>query len=322
MKKIHYLLIGAFVGVAIFIGYAVSGNDKTTNNENVAVATDTLRALADDVTTIRYFAAKMPESTSFAGEPVPLTEIEVRERLDRELTVNGYWHSNMIQNLKLASRWFPVIEPILKENGIPDDFKYLAIAESGLRNVISPSDAHGYWQFLKGTGLQYGLTINAEVDERYDMEKSTLAATKYLKDAYAKFGNWTLAGASYNAGMGAIEGAVNYQKEDAYYDLYLKEETSRYIFRALAYKIIFENTQKYGFFLTKDDLYNPLQYQTVKVDSTITDLADFAQKHNTNFKMLKYYNPWLRSTLLTVKKGETYQIRLPLSASVKTGGTQ
>ena len=183
----------------------------------------------------------------------------------------------MIQNLKLASRWFPVIEPILKENGIPDDFKYLAIAESGLRNVISPSDAHGYWQFLKGTGLQYGLTINAEVDERYDMEKSTLAATKYLKDAYAKFGNWTLAGASYNAGMGAIEGAVNYQKEDAYYDLYLKEETSRYIFRALAYKIIFENTQKYGFFLTKDDLYNPLQYQTVKVDSTITDLADFAQ---------------------------------------------
>lgn len=322
LKKIHYILIGAFVGIAIFIGYAVSGNNATNNTEQLSVSTDTLRTLADDVNTIRYFAAKMPASVSFAGEPVPLDDEEVRERLDRELTVNGYWHSNMIQNLKLANRWFPVIEKVLKENNIPDDFKYLAIAESGLRNVISPSDAHGYWQFLKGTGLQYGLIINAEVDERYDMEKSTLAATKYLKDAYKKFGNWTLAGASYNAGMGSIEGAVSYQKENAYYDLYLKDETSRYIFRALAYKIIFENTQKYGFFLTKEDLYNPLEYKTVKVDSTITDLADFAQKHNTNYKMLKYYNPWLRSTLLTVKKGETYTFKLPLTATDKPAGSQ
>ena len=322
MKKIHYLLIGAFVGIAVFIGYAVSGNNNSTNTENKAVATDTLRYLADDVNTIRYFAAKMPETINFAGEAVPLNDFEVRERLDRELTVNGYWHSNMIQNLKLANRWFPTIEKILKENGVPEDFKYLAMAESNLRNVISPSEAHGYWQFLKGTGLEYGLVINAEVDERYDMEKSTKAAAEYLKDAYAKFGNWTLAGASYNAGMGAIEGAVNYQKADAYYDLYLKEETSRYIFRALAYKIILENTNKYGFFLNKEDLYAPLEYKTIKVTATISNLATFAEQHNTNFKMLKYYNPWLRSTLLTVKPGSSYDIKLPLSASDKPEGAQ
>ncbi len=320
MKKIHYILIGAFVGISIFIGFAVSGNNSP---DSVAqpMATDTLRTFADDVNTIRYFAAKMPATVSFAGEPLPLNDFEVRERLDRELTVNGYWHSNMIQNLKLSNRWFPIIEPILKENNIPDDFKYLAIAESGLRNVISPSEAHGYWQFLKATGLQYGLTINAEIDERYDMEKSTLAATKYLKDAYAKFNNWTLAAASYNAGMGAIEGAVNYQKQDAYYDLYLKDETSRYIFRAVAYKIIFENNEKYGFFLTPEDLYNPLEYKLVKVNTSIPDLAVFANEHGTNYKMLKFYNPWLRSNLLTVKAGASYELKLPTTSVVK-GGTR
>jgi len=320
MKKIHYILIGAFVGIGIFIGYAVSGNN---NPDSIAQpnATDTLRTLADDVNTIRYYAAKMPPAVTFAGEPLPLNDFEVRERLDRELTVNGYWHSNMIQNLKLANRWFPVIEPILKANNIPDDFKYLAIAESGLRNVISPSEAHGYWQFLKATGLQYNLTITAEIDERYDMEKSTLAATKYLNDAYAKFNNWTLAAASYNAGMGAIEGAINYQKQDAYYDLFLKDETSRYIFRAVAYKIIFENNQKYGFFLTPEDLYNPLAYKTVKVNTSIADLAVFANEHGTNYKMLKFYNPWLRSNLLTVKTGASYEIKLPTTSVVK-GGTR
>lgn len=318
MKKIHYLLIGAFSGIAIFIGYAVSGNSDINKDKNiVAESSDTLRTLADDVNTIKYFAAKVPQQLSFAGEPVPLNDFEVQERMDRELTVNGYWHSNTIQNLKLAHRWFPIIEKVLKENNIPDDFKYLAMAESGLRNVVSPSEAHGYWQFLKGTAVQYGLTVTSEIDDRYDMEKSTLAATKYLKDAYAKFGNWTLAAASYNAGMGAIEGAVGYQKENAYYDLYLKDETSRYIFRALAFKLIYENSQEYGFFLTKEDLYNPLEYKTVKVDSTISSLSDFAQKHNTTYKMVKYYNPWLRSNLLTVKNGEVFEIKLPLDAVVK-----
>ncbi len=318
MKKIHYLLIGALSGIAIFVGFAVSGNSDTNKNQSEGLMeNDTLRSLADNVNTIKYFAAKVPDQISFAGERVPLEDFEVAERMDRELTVNGYWHSNTIQNLKLANRWFPIIEKVFKENNIPDDFKYLAMAESGLRNVVSPSDAHGYWQFLKGTAQQYGLTVTAEVDERYDMEKSSLAAAKYLKDAYAKFGNWTLAAASYNAGMGGISGAVEYQKANAYYDLYLKDETSRYVFRALAFKLIYENSQQYGFFLSDEDLYNPLEYRTVKVTTSITNLADFAITNNTTYKMVKYFNPWLRSNTLTVKAGDSYTIKLPLNAEAK-----
>lgn len=316
MKKIHYIIIGVTAGIGLMVVMAVAGNSESANTANaVPERTDTLRTLADNVNTIHYFAAKMPEAITFAGENVPLSDFEVKERMDRELTINGYWHSNTIQNLKLAHRWFPTIERIFKENGIPDDFKYLAMAESGLRNVVSPADAAGYWQFLEGTAEHYGLTVNGEVDERYDLEKSTEAAAKYLKDAYQKFNNWTLAGASYNAGMGAIEGAVNYQKENSYYDLYLKDETSRYIFRAVAFKIIYENTEKYGFFLTKSDLYEPLDYKTVKVDSTISNLAEYAIKYNTNYKMLRYYNPWIKGYTLTVKPGQSYELKLPLSAT-------
>lgn len=312
MKKIHYILLGATIGIACVAVLAVKGS--STSNKEITenkTPTDTLLALADEVNTIRYFAAKLPKTLTFAGEEVPLDDPEVRERLDRELTVTGYWHSNTIQNLKLANRWFPIIENTLQENGIPGDFKYLAMAESGLRNVISPSGAHGYWQFLENTGEHYGLTINAEVDERYDMEKSCKAAAQYFKDAHTKFGNWTLAAASYNAGMGAIEGAVNYQDENSYYDLYFREETSRYVFRALAFKIIYEHTQDYGFFLTKEDLYDPLEYTKVTVTSSIPNLSEFAQKNGTNYKMLKFYNPWLRSDMLTVKPGQQYEIKIP-----------
>ncbi len=312
MKKIHYILIGAFLGIGCIVVLAVKGNASADKHATAEpVATDTLRSLADDIRTIKYFAARLPEQLTFAGETVPLDDPEVRERLDRELTVTGYWHSNTIQNLKLANRWFPIIEGTLKANGVPDDFKYLAMAESGLRNVISPSNAHGYWQFLEATAEHYDLVVNGEVDERYDMEKSTQAACAYLKDAYKRFGNWTLAAASYNAGMGAIEGAVNYQDQNSYYDLYFREETSRYVFRALAFKIIYEHTQEYGFFLTKEDLYEPLAYTTVEVTATISNLAAFAKEHNTNYKLLKYYNPWLRSDMLTVKPGQKYSIKIP-----------
>ena len=318
MKKIHYTLLGAISGIAFLIVIAVSGNNDAVDPVQASSITtgDSLKPLAKKLNTIRYFAVKMPDTVLFAGEEMPLTDFEVRERLDRELTINGYWHSSTIQNLKLAHRYFPLIEKILKENGVPDDFKYLAVAESGLRNVISPADAQGIWQFLDGTGKSYGLQINGEVDERYDVEKATVAAAKYFKDAYAKFGNWTLAAASYNAGMGAIDDAVNYQKEINYYDLYLKDETSRYVFRAAALKIIFEDTKKYGFFLDEKDLYEPLQYKTVKVESTITNLADFAGTYKTNYKMLRTFNPWLRSTSLTVKPGQSYEVRLPMDASV------
>lgn len=312
MKKFHYILLGACITIGAIMALALKGKSASAKNESLpAVQTDTLIALADDLNTIKYFAARVPENVTFAGEAVPMDDPEVYERLDRELNVTGYWHSNTIQNLKLANRWFPVIEKTLKENGVPDDFKFLAMAESGLRNVISPSNAHGYWQFLEATAEHYGLVVNAEVDERYDMEKSTVAACKYFKDAYARFGNWTLAAASYNAGMGAIEGAVGYQDENSYYDLYFREETSRYVFRALAFKTIYNHTQEYGFFLTKEDLYNPLEYSTVEVTSTISNLAQFAQKNGTNYKQLKYYNPWLRSDMLTVKAGQKYTIKIP-----------
>lgn len=312
MKKLYYILIGACVGIGAVVVLAVKGNSASAKNEELpAIQTDTLTDLADDLNTIKYYAARVPDQVTFAGETVPMDDPEVYERLDRELNVTGYWHSNTIQNLKLANRWFPVIEKTLKENGVPDDFKFLAMAESGLRNVISPSNAHGYWQFLEATAEHYGLVVNAEVDERYDMEKSTVAACKYFKDAYARFGNWTLAAASYNAGMGAIEGAVGYQDENSYYDLYFREETSRYVFRALAFKTIYEHTQEYGFFLTKEDLYNPLEYTTVEVTSSISNLAKFAKDHGTNYKQLKYYNPWLRSDMLTVKAGQKYTIKIP-----------
>lgn len=323
LKKIHYILLGAFCGIALLIVVAVAGNANTAKNVNPAEFTsgDSLRTIAKKINTIKNFAVKIPDTVLFAGEEMPLNDFEVKERLDRELTINGYWHSSTIQNLKLAHRYFPVIEKILKENGVPDDFKFLAVAESGLRNVISPSDAQGIWQFLDGTAKSYGLQINNEIDERYQIEKATEAAAKYFKDAYAKFGNWTLAAASYNAGMGAIEGAVDYQKEINYYDLYLKDETSRYVFRAAAFKIIFENTKKYGFFLDEQDLYNPLEYKTIKVDSTISNLADFASSHKTNYKMLRYYNPWLRSTSLTVKPGQSYEIKLPPDAELNPSGS-
>lgn len=321
MKKIHYIFLGAFAGITLLIVMAVSGNSDASKNLHPAelVAGDSLRTLAKKLNTIRNFAVKIPDTVIFAGEEMPLNDFEVKERLDRELTINGYWHSSTIQNLKLANRYFPLIEEILKENGVPDDFKFLAVAESGLRNVISPSDAQGIWQFLEGTAKGYGLQINSEIDERYQIEKATEAAAKYFKEAYAKFGNWTLAAASYNAGMGAIEGAVNYQKEINYYDLYLKDETSRYVFRAAAFKIIFENTKKYGFFLDEQDLYNPLEFKILKVDTTISNLADFASSHKTNYKMLRFYNPWLRSTSLTVKPGQSYEIKLPMDAEVNSG---
>ncbi|MBC8173910.1 MAG: lytic transglycosylase domain-containing protein [Chitinophagales bacterium] len=272
---------------------------------------DTLRSLGDESTMVKYFAIKLPEALSFAGEAVPLHDFEVRERLDRELLVNTYWHSNTLQNLKLAHRWFPMIEKIFAENGIPDDFKYIALAESGLRNVVSPSNAEGVWQFLAETGKQYGLRINSEVDERYDVEKSTEAAVKYFQEARVKFNNWTLSAASYNAGMGGIESNLKYQKVNNYYDLFLNQETSRYIFRVLAFKVIYENTEKFGFMLDDEDVYDPLTYKTIDVNASITNLADFAIQSGTNYKMLKYYNPWLRSSALTVKNGEQFKLKLP-----------
>ena len=310
MRQFNYILIGILAGIGLLLILSYTGPGKPTS-AGETMATDTLRTLGSEAGLVKNYAIKLPETVAFAGEKVPLEDFEVKERLDRELLVNTYWHSNTLQNLKLAHRYFPVIEPVLKANGIPDDFKYIALAESGLRNVVSPAGAEGIWQFLAETARHYGLTVNGEVDERYDVEKATAAATQYFKDAYQQFNNWTLAAASYNAGMGGIANSLSYQQVDSYYDLYLNNETSRYVFRILAFKVIYENTERYGFLLDDEDLYAPLSYLTLTIDSSINNLAAFATEQQTNYKMLKVYNPWLRKSTLTVKQGESYSLRLP-----------
>lgn len=253
---------------------------------------------------------KLPEQLDFAGESVPLDQPDVAERLDRELHVNVYWHSSTIQILKLANRWFPVIEEILAENNVPDDFKYLCVAESALRNAVSPAGATGFWQFLSSTGKSYGLEIYSEVDERYHVEKATVAACKYLKSAFARYNNWTLAAAAYNAGSGGVSGRMETQKVKSYYDLLLHNETSRYIFRVLAFKLILSNPDNYGFCFDEEDLYQPLPTRKVEVKETIPDLASWAISKGSNYKTLKFHNPWLRGNTLTVKS-KTYEIALP-----------
>jgi len=253
----------------------------------------------------------VPENLSFAGEPVPLNIPDVNERLDKELQINTYFHSNTIFLIKRANRWLPQIEKILQENDVPEDFKYLPLIESNLLNDISPKNAVGYWQILKASGKENGLEITDEVDERYDPLKATLAACKYLKKAYRKFGNWTLVAASYNRGMGGIERAIENQQVKSYYDLFLNEETSRYVFRILAIKEIVENPLKYGFRINPKHLYQEEQLRYLDIDETIKDLITFARQHNTNYKLIKRHNPWLRDDRLTVKKDKNYRIAIP-----------
>jgi membrane-bound lytic murein transglycosylase D len=259
----------------------------------------------------KIYALTIPENLDFAGEPVPLDVIDVRERFDRELLINTYWQSQSLLFHKRANRYFPVIEPILEQNGVPDDFKYLALIESGLMNVVSPAGATGFWQFMKNTGLEYGLEVNTEVDERYHLEKSTHAACKYLKTAYKRYGSWSMAAASYNLGMNGLDKQVNRQKVNNYYDLLLPEETSRYVFRILAAKEIMSNPENYGFHLREKDLYPPFNTVHITVDKPVNDFAEFAFQHGVNYKILKVLNPWLRDTFIKNPTGKKYQIALP-----------
>jgi membrane-bound lytic murein transglycosylase D len=264
----------------------------------------------------KIFSVKIPDKLDFAGEPVPLDNYYVRESLDRELLVNTYWHSNTILMFKRAYRWVPVMQPVLVRNGIPADFIFLCMVESGFENLISPAGATGYWQFMKSTGQTYGLEISEEVDERYHVLKSTEAACKYLKTAYAKFKNWTLAAASYNMGIDGLDRQLKMQKTDNYYDLQLNRETLRYVYRVLAVKTIYHNPVGYGLYLRETDLYPPIPTQPVAVDSTIENLADFAIKHKTPYRVLKELNPWILKNRLSVKTPGKYEILLPLNGQV------
>lgn len=262
----------------------------------------------------KIFSLNLPTELSFAGERVPLEALDVREKLDRELLVNTYWQSQSLLFHKRANRWFPVIEPILAEEGVPDDFKYLAVIESGLMNVVSPAGATGYWQILKDTGREYGLEINNEVDERYHVEKSTRAACKYLKDAYRKYLSWTMAAASYNVGVSGLQKQVSRQNVNNYYDLLLNEETGRYIYRILATKEILSKPGHYGFHFRPKDLYPRYEFYEVELDSSVEDFSEFALGYKVNYKILKTLNPWLRDSYLTNPDRKVYKLKFPVDS--------
>jgi hypothetical protein len=248
----------------------------------------------------------------FAGEILP-SNFDIKERLDRELLVNAYWHSSTVLYLKNASKYFPIIEPILAEHGIPEDFKYLCVIESNLRNETSSAGAKGIWQFMKPTGTGYGLEVNNEVDERYHLEKATHAACKYILDDKKRFGTWINAAAAYNVGGTRLARNMRAQKTDSYFDLNLNSETMRYVFRIVAVKEILSQPENFGFYVEELKKYNPLlDYKTVEVTGSIESLGDFAKKHNTTYRMLKVFNPWLIDSHLTNKYGKTYEIKIPL----------
>lgn len=254
---------------------------------------------------------------NFANEEVPAHIADVQERLDREMITNMNFHTNTTLVIKRANKVFPIIEPILAKYGVPDDFKYLAVIESSLVNAVSPAGARGVWQFMPATAKEKGMEVSDEVDERYNLEKSTEAACKYLLVAKEKFGSWTLAAASYNGGMTGISNKMKEQQVTDYYDLLLTEETSRYVFRILALKEIMKNADKYGFSIPKEALYTNIPTKKVVVDSTITDLASFALTQGVNYKILKIHNPWLRDRKLTVATGKQYEIEIPTSGYSK-----
>ncbi len=250
----------------------------------------------------------------FAGEKIPLENFDVRERLDRELNVNAYWHSNTLTNIKSAAKYFPIIEPILAEHGVPDDFKYLAVAESSLRNVVSPAGAKGIWQIMKAVGNSFGLEINSEVDERYHLEKSTEVACKLLIENKNRFGSWLMAAAAYNVGSPRLAREAENQRSNNYFDLNLNSETARYVFRLVAIKQILSKPEDYGFYLEENDLYGPLSdYIEVKINEPIENLGDFASKHGISYRMLKVYNPWLLDHKLTNRDRKEYTLKIPRS---------
>ena len=303
MKDLKWwrIVLPVLVLVQVVIVFMLLSSAKT---ESVQVSPETKT---------EFKAVKIPDAISFAGEKIPLEQFDVRESLDRELLSNAYFHSQTIRYLKLAPRFFPVIEPILKERGIPDDFKYLAVAESGFNpRAVSPAGAVGFWQFLKGTGQQYGLEVTNEIDERYHIEKSTVAACKYLRDAYNKYGNWTLVAASYNGGMARVESQQTRQKMTGYYELLFVEETQRYVFRIAALKLIMENPEDYNFSVTEEDKYPVIKTREVEITGPVKNFADFAIEQGINYKLLKDFNPWLRDDKLTNAAGKKYKIKIPV----------
>ncbi|MBK8808833.1 MAG: lytic transglycosylase domain-containing protein [Bacteroidales bacterium] len=253
----------------------------------------------------------IPDSLSFCGEKVPLQYFDVRESLDRELLINVYFQSQTLGFIKRANRFLPYIDSVLLANDIPIDFRYLPIIESGLLNATSPAGARGFWQFMEATGKDYGLEINSYIDERYNLELATKAACRYLRNSYQILNNWTLVAASYNMGVNGIKRRLDAQKVNSYYDLDLNSETARYVFRILAFKLIIENQKNYFIDLKKEDLYKPIPFELILVDTTITDLTEFALSRGTNYKILTILNPWLLENTLMNKSRKEYVVKIP-----------
>jgi len=259
-----------------------------------------------------FTPVSLPEKLDFADEQVPLYNFDVRESLDRELLIVANFHSQELLYLKKTTRYFSVIEPILKKNDIPDDFKYLALAESGfLDKIVSPAGAVGIWQFMKDAAMEYGLEVNEEVDERYHIEKSTEAACKYLKHSYEKYKNWTMVAASYNAGITGMNRQIDVQDSKNYYDLLLNEETSRYIYRILSLKLVIGDPEKYGFKVSNDEKYPIIPFKEVQISGSVKSFTEFARQNNINYKLFKQFNPWLRQPFLKNLKGTTYTVKIP-----------
>ena len=302
MKIIKNIL--AIVGLICLSGLFIFAVQKAPSDDNL----ESKNKLLNDY---NVYAISIPDHLDFAGEVVPLSDPDVYERMDRELLVNTYWQSNGLLMFKRAEKYFPVIEPILKKYGVPDDFKYLAVIESGLINVVSPAGARGVWQIMPSTAKENGLEVNENVDERYNLEKSTEVACKYILKSKESLGSWTLAAAAYNAGNSGVSKRLEEQQVTNYYDLLLGEETGRYIFRIVALKEILNHPQKYGFNFTKDDLYKDIPTYTVTVDTAVTDFTAFAKSFGINYKILKIHNPWLREPKLNNKSRKVYTIEIP-----------
>jgi hypothetical protein len=307
MKTIKNIL--AFVGLLSLSGLLIFAVQDAPSDENLEKKI---------INEYNVYALNVPDNLEFAGETVPLDNPDILERMDRELLVNTYWQSNALLMFKRANKHFPIIEPILEKHGIPNDFKYLAVIESGLLNVTSPAGARGFWQIMRTTGRENGLEINSNVDERYNVAMATEVACKYLLKAKEKFGTWTLAAASYNAGVAGINRRLKEQNVDSYYDLLLGEETGRYMFRIVALKEILNHPDKYGFNFRYKDLYQAVPTYKVSVDTAVTDFVKFSEKFGINYKILKLHNPWLREKHLNNKSRKQYFIEIPKEGHYNT----
>ncbi|WP_412985868.1 lytic transglycosylase domain-containing protein [Pontimicrobium sp. IMCC45349] len=300
MKTIKNLL--AVVGLICLSGLLIFAVQDAPSDNNLE------KKIYNDY---NVYALNVPDDLNFANEALPLENPDILERMDRELLVNTYWQSNALLMFKRSNKYFPIIEPILEKHGVPDDFKYLAVIESGLQNVTSPAGAKGFWQIMKTTGRENGLEINSNVDERYNLELATEVACKYLLKAKERFGSWTLAAASYNAGMAGVSRRLKSQGVDNYYDLLLGEETGRYLFRIVALKEILNHPEKYGFNFRNKDLYKTIPTYKVAVDTAVTDFVKFSEGFGINYKILKLHNPWLREGHLNNKSRKQYFIEIP-----------